>query len=336
MVGVSGASFYLKSLYADGLIYNACLTFVKLSVLCFYRRIFATTVRARLVLWITACVTIAWCVSVELTCVLECVPVRAAWDSTTPAKCINFLQFYYGSAGSSIVLDFALLIIPVPFLWRLHMDWTHKLALTTTFLLGYLYALPHFRSRLVIDCHSNPIVSFVRLAYLIRLGSQVKAPDITCEYAFLPSENEYQQQPSGNYVDLTAWSIAECSVALISAHIPALQFLFTLLVKKAKRTAINSKRTGTQLDGDKSDLVANRKHPDGSFRRLVDDRDTLGFKSLPDQYGALAYSNKQSSGNDEYELEPADHIASRIHVSRRIDVISSEHESQDRSSLEHV
>ena len=139
VAGPQAALFYVKTLYADGLVYNFCLTLVKLSVLCFYQRIFATTIRARRVLWITAGITIAWCISVVLVCVLECIPVRASWDpSIHEKKCIDFLRFYYGSAGSSIVLDFILLIIPVPFLWRLHMDWSNKVALTMTFLLGYL------------------------------------------------------------------------------------------------------------------------------------------------------------------------------------------------------
>lgn len=138
VAGPSGAIFYLHTLYFDGLVYNVCLTTVKISVLCFYQRIFSITRRARQVLWITAGVTIAWCISVVMTCLLECIPIKAVWTPTIKGKCIDALQFYYGSAGSSIILDFALLAIPVPFLWRLHMDWSHKVALMTTFLLGYL------------------------------------------------------------------------------------------------------------------------------------------------------------------------------------------------------
>lgn len=141
VAGPSGVMFYMHTLYVDGLVYNLCLATVKISVLCFYQRIFSVTKRTRQVLWITAGITIAWCVSVEMACLFECIPIKAVWTPTIKAKCIDALQFYYGSAGSSIVLDFALLAIPVPLLWQLHMDWSHKAALMTTFLLGYLWVL---------------------------------------------------------------------------------------------------------------------------------------------------------------------------------------------------
>ena len=140
--GPNGAIFYLHTVYFDGLVYNICLTSVKISVLCFYERVFSTTKRTRDVLRITAGVVIAWCISVVMVCLFECLPVKAVWTPTVKGKCIDVLPFYYGSAGSSIVLDFILLVIPVPFLWRLHMDWSHKLALLVTFLLGYLSVLP--------------------------------------------------------------------------------------------------------------------------------------------------------------------------------------------------
>lgn len=93
-------------------------------------------------LWIIVGLTIAWCISMLFVCALECIPVRAAWDPSIHTKtCINFLKFYHGAAGSKIVIDFILLIFPAPFLWRLHMDWSRKVALTMTFLLGYLCVL---------------------------------------------------------------------------------------------------------------------------------------------------------------------------------------------------
>ena len=140
--GPNAAIFYLHALYVDGLVYNFCLTLVKLSVLCFYQRVFATTKGTRQVLRITAGIVIAWFLSVMMVCLLECLPIKSGWTPSIKGECIDFLRFYYGSAGSSIVLDFILLVIPVPFLWRLHRDWSHKIALLTTFLLGYLWVLP--------------------------------------------------------------------------------------------------------------------------------------------------------------------------------------------------
>ena len=180
-VGLSGAIFYVHTLYFNGLLYNVCLPLVKVSVLCFYRRIFSITKRTRQVLWITTGVTVAWCISMVTACLLECVPVNAIWTPTIKGKCIDVLKFYYGSAGSSIVLDFALLVIPVPLVWRLHMDWSHKVALSTTFLLGYLWVLPQSQRFRMLTFDRNPVISFVRLAYLIKVGPKIKDPDVTCK-----------------------------------------------------------------------------------------------------------------------------------------------------------
>ncbi len=101
-VGPNGALFYLRTLYVDGLVYNVCLALVKISVLCFYQRVFSTTKRTRQLLRITAGLVLAWCISVVVTCVLECLPIKSSWTPTMKGKCIDVLQFYYGSAGSSI------------------------------------------------------------------------------------------------------------------------------------------------------------------------------------------------------------------------------------------
>ncbi|MCJ1449715.1 hypothetical protein MMC28_000043 [Mycoblastus sanguinarius] len=271
-VGLSGAIFYVHTLYFNGLLYNVCLPLVKVSVLCFYRRIFSITKRTRQVLWITTGVTVAWCISMVTACLLECVPVNAIWTPTIKGKCIDVLKFYYGSAGSSIVLDFALLVIPVPLVWRLHMDWSHKVALSTTFLLGYL----------------NPVISFVRLAYLIKVGPKIKDPDVTW-----------------NYFDLSAWSIAEVSVALISAHIPSLQFLFTRFVKNIKRRSTRSSSHGTRAGRHDTHSIIKRgvARQDGGFQRLEDERSALGLNRIHDQYGVSAYSQDYSASDNEFELE---------------------------------
>ena len=134
-------------------------------------------------LWITAGLAIAWSISVVSVCMLECIPIRAAWDpSIHDKKCINILRFYYGSLSSRIVLEFILLIIPVPFVWRLHMNWPHKVALTMTFLLGYLCVFGNFDNSHLLTSYRNPVLSFVRLAYVIQLGPKINKADVTCRY----------------------------------------------------------------------------------------------------------------------------------------------------------
>ena len=130
--------FFLHSLYHDAWAYNLAMALVKISVLFFYQRIFATTRKTKRNLWITAGLTAAWFTSMTLVALFECSPIKAAWDIGIRGKCLNRWAFYMGAAVPSIILDLILLCIPVPFLWRLHMGSSQKFALAVTFLLGYL------------------------------------------------------------------------------------------------------------------------------------------------------------------------------------------------------
>ena len=97
-------------------------------------------------------------------------------------------------------------------------------------------------------------------------------------------------------------------------------------------------KSATQPDGDETELVANRQNrTDGRFQGLEDKRYALGFKERRDQYGASAYSKRQSSADEEYELEPTHRIAPKIHVSKTIDVFSSQYNDEDdKPRIEHV
>lgn len=127
---------------------------------------------------------------------------------------------------------------------------------------------------------------------------------------------------SGNFVDLTMWSIAECSVALISAHVPSLHFLFTRFVKKFKRQTTSNTKNSTVLDTDQAGSI--QKHglsrQDSSFHRLPDEQAGPGFTDDFDQYGVSACAMKYGGKDEEIELESPHARPSRIHVSQRIDV----------------
>lgn len=136
----SDATLNLRSLYFEGWVYNFALSLAKVSVLYFYQRIFATTKVTRISFWITAGLTTVWFTFVTLIGLVHCIPVRAFWDPMVKGKCIGSWSFFLGSAVPSIVLDLILLIFPMPFLWRLQIGATQKVALFVIFLLGYLWA----------------------------------------------------------------------------------------------------------------------------------------------------------------------------------------------------
>lgn len=139
-------------------------------------------------------------------------------------------------------------------------------------------------------------------------------------------------------MDLTEWSIAECSVALISAHIPSLQYLFTRFVKQLQQSSTKSVMHGGQLSSDGTRLVTKRgitRH-DGGFQRLEGSRIALGFNQTPHQYRVSASRKNHAVSADDLELDDSNTRVPQIHVSKRIDVVSSQSGGDGSFGVEHV
>ena len=71
-----------------------------------------------------------------LVTVFQCDPVSGFWNDRIPTKCINGQSFFIGSLVPHISTDFALLLLPVPYIWRLHRTTSQKIALAGTFMHG--------------------------------------------------------------------------------------------------------------------------------------------------------------------------------------------------------
>jgi hypothetical protein len=131
------STFFLHVLYFDEIWYNLGITLTKLSVLCFYHRIFSITRPFRVSLWTVGGLCVAWLVALTVASILQCNPIEKYWHRTIPGTCVHQYAFFLGQAIPNIMLDFALLLLPIVPLWRLRMQRHQKLALTVVFLLGY-------------------------------------------------------------------------------------------------------------------------------------------------------------------------------------------------------
>lgn len=69
---------------------------------------------------------------------LQCVPVKAVWDTNIHAKCIDLQALIYAGAGFSIFEDFVIMLLPIPELKSLNLDSRKKVALFFMFALGSL------------------------------------------------------------------------------------------------------------------------------------------------------------------------------------------------------
>lgn len=70
--------------------------------------------------------------------IFTCVPTKAMWDPFVKGRCINFHKYFIGNAVPNIVADIALLVVPLPFMWKLQVALPRKIAVMVVFILGGL------------------------------------------------------------------------------------------------------------------------------------------------------------------------------------------------------
>ncbi|KAI9818703.1 MAG: hypothetical protein M1832_004179 [Thelocarpon impressellum] len=128
----------LMSLYAFEAIFPACTGTTKFSILLLYRRIFTVHRRRfEIALYVVGGLIIGWGVSGFFTTVFQCTPVNYLWVQEQ-GSCINVEASLVALASINTTLNIAVLILPMPMVWRLHMPTKQKIAVCGVFVLGSL------------------------------------------------------------------------------------------------------------------------------------------------------------------------------------------------------
>jgi hypothetical protein len=155
-------NFFLN-LFVIEILYTLSICLTKFSILLFYWRIFGSTT-IRIPIYTTAALVTGWGIGVVcipgpsqsvslpssfngslmialqiVTTILQCEPVHGFWDRDLNPVCgVNVNNFFIGNAVPNIVTDWALLFLPLPYIWRLQRNTVQKLAIYASFLLGGL------------------------------------------------------------------------------------------------------------------------------------------------------------------------------------------------------
>ncbi|KAL8824094.1 MAG: hypothetical protein Q9191_005304 [Dirinaria sp. TL-2023a] len=194
--------------------------------------------------------------------IFECKPVAAYWDHTIPgAKCVDTVAFYRWNGVANLLIDFMILTLTMPMVWRLSLKLKQKVILTGLFLLGCL----------VYNLLTDPFDRSVVLASIIRVTtfSSVVATDIT--YTLVIS---------------SMWSTVEQSVGIICACLPVLPALFRRLLG-IPMTSLRAKKSSTpSKSGDSFPLRLAQKAKPRHSGGAATDTDTIGgFLRLDEELG---------------------------------------------------
>lgn len=121
------------------------LSLIKLSFLLFYSRVFiydSKNIRSprNLSIYLLMFIVILWGFGFSITILSACRDdFRARWISSKfEAKCINTFLMLYALAISDFVIDVLIILLPIPMIWKLHLEPSRKLGISVVFLLGSL------------------------------------------------------------------------------------------------------------------------------------------------------------------------------------------------------
>jgi hypothetical protein len=199
-------------LWIANVLYVVAVFSMKLSMVALYWKLFGVDRKSRLPLIVMAFVIIGWSTGVVgcslqpqhamlillqfISVIFACKPIAGSWDIALAltAKCIDKKQFYQGASIPNVITDVILVLMPIPYVLKLHAPMAQRIVLAGIFALGTFVG----------------VVSVIRLSILV--GTTNGVPDLT--YTFK---------------DVYLWSLIELQVGLICICLPSLRPLVRVL-----------------------------------------------------------------------------------------------------------
>lgn len=184
--GVPNFVAYLQTVWLSSVFYNACLGFIKTSVLALYMRLGDRTLGrlSTVMMAVVACQATAN----VLVCIFQCGPIRAAYDITIPAadkRCIDINAFYLANAAVNILTDVLTYALPIPLVLKLQVPLAQRVGLGVALCLGFVACL----------------ASIIRITFI---PAMLASADPTWDIA----------QPM-------YWSVIETNIGILASSIPS-------------------------------------------------------------------------------------------------------------------
>jgi hypothetical protein len=118
--------------------YSYALFTIKLTFLIHYYRIMSVSNMRWLYSGALAFVTL-WGIFIGIGVFLVCIPLQAFWDPQVDGRCFpSQSTLWYVSGVVHVVTDFAIIVMPLPIVWKLKLPRSQKIYLTGIFGLGSL------------------------------------------------------------------------------------------------------------------------------------------------------------------------------------------------------
>lgn len=113
-----------------------------MSLLFLYQRIFGVVKSFRIALYFSGFLVFGYWISCTILAFTGCRPLARNWDKTVPGTCVDLIAFFRWNGICNLLIDFIILCLPLPMVWRLRITTKQKLVLSSIFALGLLYVFP--------------------------------------------------------------------------------------------------------------------------------------------------------------------------------------------------
>ncbi|TVY30661.1 hypothetical protein LHYA1_G001155 [Lachnellula hyalina] len=140
---------YLQIALANNVIYNCSITSSKVSILLFYRRVFAIPA-FQLATKIVGALVFGYFVSAVCGLIFAYNPIQSQWKFWLPHTTIDNKTFWLAMGIINIFLDVVILCLPQTRVWKLQMTRYRKLLLSLLFLMGGLKILIYYTVTLTV------------------------------------------------------------------------------------------------------------------------------------------------------------------------------------------
>jgi hypothetical protein len=115
------------------------ITAAKISILCLYYSAFAANPTCRRAVRVVGALCILWFVIATFVIVFHCHPIQAYWEELDSSKyCLPSGQILVGYETTNLILDVAILAIPVLGIRDLQLEGSRKITVSVPFMIGAL------------------------------------------------------------------------------------------------------------------------------------------------------------------------------------------------------
>ncbi|KAK1712114.1 uncharacterized protein CLUP02_01889 [Colletotrichum lupini] len=197
--------FLDKTMIGAEILYVNGVNVYKIALLLLYLRIFPMR-EVRKGAWICGSLTSLWTLACVVAASIQCLPLNTLWEPWKPGTCINLFLTQLAIAVPSIIVDIAILYLPIPHVLKLQMNRAQRILVLFTFLLGsYVVFCSVYRFRIFLLYTKNDV------PYSLAQG--------------------------------LAWNIIEISSGIVSACLPTLgpivRVLWKGLLESAQRSGLD-------------------------------------------------------------------------------------------------